>query len=247
MEFKDYFSKQAKEYSLYRPKYPSELFEYLCGLVKEHNTAWDCATGNGQAALGLANYFGKVIATDASRSQINNALPHSKIEYRVSPAENSGLAGNSIDLITVASAIHWLDTDKFYAEVKRILKPGGVFAVWSYNGNNINPEVNKILEKFSHKVLYEHWPIESAIAWNFREKIQLPFEEIISPQFFIKLSWDLKDLLNYLYTWSSTQNYIKTRGINPLDELYKELINVWGKENEKKSVKIPLIMKAGRA
>ena len=128
MEFKDYFSTQAKEYSKYRPKYPPELFEYLASLVKEHKTAWDSATGSGQAAIGLAPYFEKVIATDASESQIIHAHPHEKIEYRVASSEDSGIEDNSINLATVATAIHWIDTNKFYPEIRRVLKKGGVIA-----------------------------------------------------------------------------------------------------------------------
>lgn len=137
MSFKDHFSVQAEHYSKFRPKYPDELFKYLGSLVDNNDTAWDSATGNGQAATGLAPYFGKIIATDASESQILHAEPHPKIEYRVAPAENSGLESASADLITVATAIHWLDTDKFYSEVKRVLRKNGVIAVWLYAENSV--------------------------------------------------------------------------------------------------------------
>jgi ubiquinone/menaquinone biosynthesis C-methylase UbiE len=148
MSFKDHFSAQAEEYSKFRPRYPDELFKYLGSLVESNDTAWDSATGNGQAAIGIAPYFRKIIATDASKSQILHAEPHPKIEYRVAPAENSGLDADSIDLVTVATAIHWFDTERFYPEVKRVLRKNGIIAIWQYAENSISREVDAVTEKF---------------------------------------------------------------------------------------------------
>ncbi|MBE2216830.1 MAG: class I SAM-dependent methyltransferase [Ignavibacteria bacterium] len=246
MEFKDYFSKQAKEYSKYRPKYPTELFEYLSSLVKEHDTAWDCATGNGQAAMGLEPYFEKIIATDASSSQIEHAELHPKIEYRTVSAENSRLESDSIDLITVATAIHWFDTDKFYPEVKRITKPGGVLAVWTYAENTISPEIDDISRKFSEVVLGKYWPDENKKAWDFRNQIMLPFEHIEVPEFEFSIEWDMNEYLSFLSTWSATQNYIKTNGKSPLEIVYGEYRKAWKDENIKRSVKMKIWLKASR-
>jgi ubiquinone/menaquinone biosynthesis C-methylase UbiE len=246
LEFKDYFSSQSKEYSKYRPKYPPELFEYLSSLVKEHNLAWDSATGNGQAALGLVPYFEKVIATDASESQISNANPHVKIEYRVAASENCGLEDNSIDLVTVATAIHWIDTDKFYSEVRRVLKPGGVIAVWNYVESNITPEIDNIMKHFAKVTIGKHWPRDNYKVWDFEELINFPFERIKAPDFKIERSWNLQEYLNYLYTWSATQNYIRNTGINPLEELHDDLIDNWGGENIARRVTWHLQMKVGR-
>jgi len=246
VEFKDYFSKQAKEYSKYRPKYPTELFEYLSSLVKEHDTAWDCATGNGQAAMGLEPYFEKIIATDASSSQIEHAELHPKIEYRTVSAENSRLESDSIDLITVATAIHWFDTDKFYPEVKRITKPGGVLAVWTYAENTISPEIDDISRKFSEVVLGKYWPDENKKAWDFRNQIMLPFEHIEVPEFEFSIEWDMNEYLSFLSTWSATQNYIKTNGKSPLEIVYGEYRKAWKDENIKRSVKMKIWLKASR-
>ena len=128
MTFKDHFSKQAADYAKFRPQYPPELFEYLGGIAPQRKLAWDCATGNGQAAIALASVFERVIATDASEAQIANAEAHAHVEYRVAPAENSGIESDTIDLVMVAQALHWFDLDRFYAEVMRLLKPGGIFA-----------------------------------------------------------------------------------------------------------------------
>jgi len=246
MDFKDYFSSQAKEYSKYRPKYPPELFEFLSSQAKEHNTAWDCATGNGQAAVGLVNYFKEIIATDASTSQIEHAAVHPKITYKVATAENSGLETGSVDLITVATAIHWIDTDKFYPEVRRILKSGGVIAVWVYGNSTVEPEIDKVFERFLNDIIGSYRPAEIKKAINFEELIDFPFTTIKSPNFKIKLEWNLREYLSFLYTWSSVQNYIKTNGKNPIEVVFKDFQSAWGDENTKRIISWQLKIKAGR-
>ncbi len=246
MEFKDYFSTQAKEYSKYRPKYPDELFSFLSSLVNEHNSAWDCATGNGQAAIGLVPYFEKIIATDPSSSQIEHAELHPKIEYRVASAENSGLESDSIDLLTVATAIHWIDTDKFYPEAKRIIKNGGVLAVWTYSESTVSEEIDKVSAYYGHTIIGEHWPEENKKAWDFENKIHLPFEAIDTPKFEIHLNWTLDEYLKYLYTWSATHNYIRKTGNNPIEIAYNDFLNAWKDKDQKRDVKKYIRLKAGR-
>ncbi len=148
MNFKDYFSKQASDYTRYRPHYPETLFEYLATLVFSHQRAWDCATGSGQAALGLTTYFKEIIATDASEKQIANVFEHKKITYLIAPAEKTEIESNSVDLIAVAQALHWFDLDKFYAEARRVLKEGGVVAAWSYSLLRISSAVDRVLHQF---------------------------------------------------------------------------------------------------
>jgi ubiquinone/menaquinone biosynthesis C-methylase UbiE len=244
MSFKDYFSKQAGEYSKYRPSYPEELFTYLSSLAKEHKRSWDCATGNGQAALGHVPFFDEIIATDASESQIKHAKHHSKIIYKVATAEDSGLETASIDLITVATAIHWINTDLFYPEAKRIMKREGVIAVWTYPDSNINEKIDHIIHAYLKDIIGMYWPKEIEKVWNFEESIDFPFEKIESPDFSINAAWTMKDYMNYLYTWSATQNYISETGENPLKLIYDDLLKAWG--NERQTVTWKLKMKVGR-
>src|SRR5438105_4357655 len=137
--FKDHFSNQAADYARFRPRYPREMFEYLGTISPGRKLAWDCATGNGQAAVELAEVFDRVIATDASEKQIANAQPHERVEYRVAPAEESGIESGTIDLVMIAQALHWLDLARFYAEARLVLKPGGVLAASAYNLLHIEP------------------------------------------------------------------------------------------------------------
>src|SRR5262245_24665202 len=98
MEFKDHFSGCAGSYAATRPGYPDDLLDWVAALPAARRLAWDCATGSGQAALGLAERFDRVVATDASASQLANAVPHPRIEYRTAPAEASGLPDAAADL-----------------------------------------------------------------------------------------------------------------------------------------------------
>ena len=75
--FKDHFSAHASAYTRYRPGYPEALFVYLASLSPVRDLAWDCATGNGQTAHGLAPHFAR---TDASDDQIAHAAPHPRGE-----------------------------------------------------------------------------------------------------------------------------------------------------------------------
>ena len=243
MSFKDLFSVQAKEYSKYRPTYPKELFEFLASTVNNHERAWDCATGNGQCATGLADYFDEVIATDASASQIENAVSHPKIKYLVATAEQSELPTDYADLITVATAIHWLDTEKFYPEAKRILKPNGVLAVWVYYEAFVDEKINSVFNRFSD-IVRNHWHAAVHKAWDFDEKINLPFEKIHSPEIIMEKNYSCDDYMNYLFTWSSTQNYVKSKNENPVKLIENELREAWGKC--KREVKWKLKLKAGR-
>ena len=160
MTFKDHFSRQSIEYARYRPQYPKELFAFIASHAPNDERALDIATGNGQAAVALAEFFRKVIAIDASAEQIESAQPNERVEYRVAPAETTGLVTQSCDAITVAQALHWLDLEAFYAEARRVLKPGGVVAVWAYNYLRVSPEVESVLRHYHDDVVGPFWPAE---------------------------------------------------------------------------------------
>src|ERR1700760_4369159 len=155
MSFKDHFSQVAVGYSAFRPTYPPALFDYLAGLCGPGSRAWDCACGTGQASLGLAQRFESVIATDASAQQITAATTSPKITYRVAPAHSSGLGQDAVDLVTVAQALHWIHLPPFDAEVERVLRSGGVFAVWTYAIMHVEGEeqVDSLLQEFYHDIV----------------------------------------------------------------------------------------------
>jgi SAM-dependent methyltransferase len=245
MTFKDHFSKQAAGYAKFRPRYPQELFDYLGSIAPSRQLAWDCGTGNGQAAVGLASVFDHVIAIDGSEKQIANAQSHGRVEYRVAPAENSGIGSETIDLIMVAQALHWFDLDRFYAEARRVLKADGVLAASAYNLLHIEPAVDAIVNRYYHEVVGPFWPPERELVEQFAN-LSFPFHEIDAPQFEITVQWNLDHLLGYLRTWSSTQRFIEAKGSNPLEQIMDELRSAWGKREQTRSVTWPLIVRVAR-
>ncbi len=245
MSFKDHFSKQATDYAKYRPNYPEALFAYLASLVPEHELAWDCGTGNGQTACSLAPHFEKVIATDPSVKQIANARPHEKITYRVAPAEQTDIVSHSVDLITVAQALHWFDFEKFYTEAARARKPNGVLAAWCYKLLECEPRVDAILHEFYSDIVGPYWPPERKLLENNYRDIPFPLQQIDVPRFHMETHWNLQDLIGYLGTWSSTQKFIAQHGDDPRQQIRERLANAWGEEASTKPIKWPLHLKVG--
>jgi len=227
MSFNDRFSGHAAEYALYRPHYPKELFQYLASLTSNRDAAWDCATGNGQAAEMLAEFFTQVIATDASDKQIANAKTHPRVKYQVAPAEASGLANESVSLITVAQALHWFDLEKFFAEARRVLQPGGILAVSSYNLFRVTPEIDRLVDEFYRQTVGPYWDFERTLVETGYRTINFPFAEIEVPIFAMTAEWTLDHALNYLRTWSATKNFIAARGFDPMNSLGEEMRRSW--------------------
>ncbi|MCW5932775.1 MAG: methyltransferase domain-containing protein [Fimbriimonadia bacterium] len=234
MTFEDHFSAFAPDYARARPVYPLALYAFLIEQLSARQTAWDCATGSGQCAIGLTPYFERVIATDASPDMIAHAIPHPKVEYAVAPAENAPIADESIDLITVAQAIHWFDLDRFYAEANRVLRPGGVLAYWGYAQTHFTPEIGAVLTRLNNEFLKPYWaPQIRTVNQEGYLNLRFPFEEIPAPEIRMETHWDLSTFLDYLGTWSAMQAYRKAREEDPLQTLLPEFQRAWGEETTK--------------
>jgi SAM-dependent methyltransferase len=246
LKFKDHFSGHAGAYAQFRPRYPDPLFQYLAALAPARERAWDCATGNGQAAVSLARYFTEVIATDASAQQIAAAEPHDGVVYCCASAEQSGLDSSSIDVLTVAQALHWFDLPAFFAEARRVLKPRGIIAVWSYNLLSISPEIDALVNEYYRDTLRSFWPAERALVEAGYGAIDVPFDEVEVPLFTMEAEWTLDQLIGYLRTWSATQKFIAQRGFDPVDSLADKLRPVWRGGNEQQAVRWPLSIRIGR-
>lgn len=244
--FKDHFSKQAEIYVQYRPTYPKELFTYLASLMREHSLAWDCGTGNGQSAVQLAEFYEQVVATDPSEQQIQNAIAHEQINYKVERAEETTLADRSVDLITVAQALHWFDFDRFYTEVKRVLKKDGVLAVWAYGVPSVSTELDPLIRNFHDEVVGEFWQKENKLIDKEYETIPFPFQTVPTPSFHIRKQWTRTELLGHFRTWSATQKFIDKYGKDPLEELETEFAKHWENRDEVKEVSWKLILKIGK-
>lgn len=245
--FKDNFSKQAEVYVKFRPSYPSELFGFLKGLTVEHELAWDCGTGNGQSAIQLAQFFDRIYATDPSQEQIKNAIPDVRIEYKVENAEYpSSIYDKSVDLITVAQAVHWFDFGAFNSQVRRVLKPGGVIAVWAYGIPTINDEIDIIVKNFHDNIVGEFWVPENKLIDKEYSTIPFPYEEIEAPEFFIRKQVTFSEALGHFRSWSATQKYIDKYAENPINSLSQKLEVYWGESQIQKEMVWKLILKVGR-
>jgi SAM-dependent methyltransferase len=244
--FKDHFSGNSAGYRAYRPGYPISLFAFLAASAPSTRQVWDCATGNGQAAEGLAQFFSNVIATDASPQQIENAVTQPNITYRVARAEHSGIESDSIDLVTVAQAIHWFDLPEFYSEVKRVLRDQGVLAIWSYKLFSINAKIDSIMHDLYYNVLGDYWPCERKLIDEGYANLSFPFDELSAPLFQMSACWNLSQTLGYLGTWSALARFRSDRQQDPLDELSEHLAAVWGDPDICLPIRWPMSIRVGR-
>lgn len=246
--YADHFSRLAPEYAECRPGYPDALFEYLGQVVPRQELAWDCAAGSGQASIPLTRWFKRVVATDASDAMLAGAPRHPRIEYRVAPAEASGLASATVDLVTVAQALHWLELSSFYAEVSRVLLPGGVIAVWTYGAHRLgHAAMDRALDHFYRNVVGPYWPPERTHVESGYQALPFPFTEIGAPSFEMAARWTLAQLLGYIRTWSATQRFRETEGRDPVERLGSDLALHWGHPETARRVEWPLSIRVGRS
>ncbi|MFN4150736.1 MAG: class I SAM-dependent methyltransferase [Candidatus Sericytochromatia bacterium] len=241
---KDNFSDKSDKYAKYRPTYPQEMLDFIFSLLDKKENAWDCGTGTGQIAIELSKEFNNVYATDISQTQLDNAIKKDNIFYSLQSAEQTNFSDNSFDLITVAQAIHWFDFDKFYSEVKRTLQENGVIAVIGYGLIQIDEKVDEIILDFYKNVVGFYWDKERKYIDEKYKTIPFPFNEIETPEFYIKSEWTFEHLLGYFETWSAIKHFIKTNQYNPVDNIFDKLKEAWGNDLSKK-ITFPVLLRIG--
>ena len=244
-DFLDLFSDRAREYARYRPKYPAELFDWIAAQAPSRDAIWDCATGSGQAAVELAERFDRVIATDASADQLQHAAEHPRVEYRRATAEDSGLPDASVDAVTVATAVHWFDLPRFVDETKRVLKPGGLLAFWTYSWSETDPAVKAVAERYGSDVVGEYWSEKVKSAWGGYGEYHVDMPEIDVPSFEAGALWSADELLGYCCTWSASQSYARAHGTDPTSLVADDLRAAFG-DRERIEIRWPLFIRAFR-
>ena len=244
-QFKDHFSSTATSYAAYRPTYPDAFVKSIADLCLSRELVWDVGTGNGQAALLLAESFERVIATDASAEQIANAKLHPRVTYRVARERDSGLNAVSVDLITVAQALHWFDLPAFYTEVKRVLKPAGLLAVWCYGLVKLDAELNPIAQDFYLNRVGRYWPPDRKHVENGYRGLDFPFEEIHFKEWEFSVQQTRQEFLGYASTWSAVKKARDVEGRDPVPGLAAVLDPIWP-EGERRTVSWPLAVRIGR-
>lgn len=246
MAFKDHFSAHAAVYRLARPDYPPALFEFLAAQVATPRLAWDAGCGNGQASVDLARHFDAVIATDPSAEQIENALPCANVEYRVEPAEQSSLADASADLVCVAQALHWFDLPRFHAEIRRVARPGGVVAFWTYADCRVSDVIDVLKNRVYVELTGPYWPPERALVESGYAGLPFPFERIETPRFELRMTWTAERYLAYLRSWSATQRYIRALGRDPVSLVEADIRAAWGSPQQVREVRWDFHLVCGR-
>lgn len=245
MPFQDHFSERAAAYARFRPRYPAALLQALADQAPGRRLAWDCGTGNGQAATGLAAHFERVVATDPSPEQLAQAEAHPRVTYRPALEAQSGLEDASVDLVTAAQALHWFDTDAFYAEARRVLRPGGVVAVWCYNLPRSDPAIDRVLDRFANDTVGPYWTPERRHVRAGYQDLAFPFAELPFPPCAMEGRLALQDLAGYLDTWSSVRRYREELGTDPVAPVVAQLGSVWGRSDRLRIFRWPLTGRVG--
>ena len=245
MENRLTFGLDAAAYRRYRPAYPPSLYEYLAALAPNHECALDCATGNGQAAVDLARHFDRVCGFDSSRAQIEAAITHPRVEYRVAEAESLPYPARSFSLVTAAQAAHWFELSSFYREIRRVGKPGCLVAIWGYSYSQVDPEVDAIVDEALLRPIEPFWSRGNLVILERYQQIEFPFDEVGWPGFEASNTWSRDDYLRYLGTWSAVRKYAEASGNDPVAALDDRLSAVWP-AGETRSVRFEFVGRAGR-
>lgn len=218
------------------------LFQGLAEHVPSTGLAWDVACGTGQATSALALLFDKVIGTDLSQSQLENAVQRDNILYvqcssEAEPrllGEKLGILPASVDLITVAQALHWFDLEKFYANAKHFLKPNGILSVWGYTWPIFieSPKLTELMEEVATVVLGPYWDPKHRLVEDRYRNISFPFSQTVrainAPFDHMDVQWSITDMLGYIASWSAYQTAVKQTGADPLLSIRDRLVSVWG-------------------
>ena len=244
MTFPDHFSRVAGEYASSRPRYPDALFAWLASVAPARRLAWDAGCGSGQASTALGAHFARVVATDASAAQLAAAEPHPRVAYHNARETNPALADGSVDLVTVAQAVHWFDRPVFWAEAERVLAPDGVLAVWTYGVAEITAEVDAVIAPFYGDVLGPYWPPERSHCDTHYRDIGFPYATLPTPAFAMSVTWSRPQLVAYLRTWSAVGQYLRREGVDPVLALEPALAAVWP-DGVDRTVTWPLTVLAG--
>jgi len=247
-QFKDYFSAAAADYATFRPHYPAELFDFVASIPERRVAAWDCATGSGQAAVPLADRFDRVVATDASAEQIRHATPHARVSYGVALADASGLEPSSVDLVTVAQALHWLPHERFFEEVRRVLAPGGALAIWCYTRPELAADLDPALLQFYTGTCGPYWSPERNLVDEGYASVAIPIDEVTAPPMHIEARLTLDQFGGYLRTWSAARKLASAIGRDPVVDIEHELRPRWSEtgEDDRRLVRWPIRVRAGR-
>ena len=169
------FSNKADNYAKGRPDYPVAVVDFIKTLIDEQPIIADIGAGTGKFTKLIADLGYQVFAVEPNQDMFNQLqitvadVPNAKTVLATSEATT--LADQSIDIITVAQALHWFDLEKFKVECQRILKPNGWVVAMYNNGvdarnNQAQHRIDATKDFFVQPVIKE---FRTPITYN-REK-----------------------------------------------------------------------------
>lgn len=244
MPFVDQFSMGATEYAAHRPRYPEALFDAVAKLAARRDVALDVATGSGQAAAGLVGRFAHVVAVDGGVGQLAAAGRGAGFALAAAVAERLPVRAASCDAITVAQALHWFDREAFFAEVDRLLRPGGVLAVWLYMLAEVEPAIDAALRRFYEDVVGPYWLAGRRLVDEGYRGVELPFRQVVDQSYVWEAKLSLAGYLSYVGTWSAVARSRQRTGRDPILGLAAELGHVWGPPDTVRAVRWPIRLRA---
>jgi len=136
----------AETYDRYRPRPPQALLELLTRLaeVERPELVIDLGTGTGLSARAWTGRAERVVGIEPDDAM--RAVGEARgggVEYVAATAYATGLPDGCADIVTCSQSLHWMDPEPTFAEVARILRPGGIFSAYDYDAIPvIHPEVD---------------------------------------------------------------------------------------------------------
>lgn len=246
----DRFSYRAERYARVRPAYPDLLLQWLRSKTVRGERCWDVGTGSGQVAGLAASYYEQVYATDVSSAQLSQAVATRGVTYAVESAERSSLPDHSVDAVLVGAAAHWFDLPAFYTEVRRVCRPGGLLALFSYGTRPAGqPALQAVIDRYVRAVLAPWWSDRLAMVESAYQTVAFPFREYRLPPFSAVTVCDLQGFEELLSTWSAAQLMARETGEDPLESVRSELHQAWGdpaQAGEERMIRWPIFARVGR-
>ena len=229
-------AEHVSAYAQFRPHYGIEVRNVIEGFMKKHGCGLDCivdvGTGSGQALAYWTELFNNCVGVDISGEQINKATKAfqekgvTNVKFHVCPAEDIPLSASSCDLVTCATAWHWLDAERFYKEATRVLRNPGVLVVYSY-GLPFFPSSQKATDaimSFHTDTLSKVWHPNVRHIMNQYKEVELPYS--VTERHDITQKWPipLSRVVAFLHTLATYRKYMKEYpGEDPLVEVHQEL------------------------
>jgi len=141
----------AARYDRFRPRTPQALVEVLCHYARVERPALvvDLGCGTGLSTRIWSGVAEHVVGIEPNAAMLVAAERAPGVEYREAFAHDTGLVGSAADIVTCSQSLHWMEPEPTFAEVERILRPGGVFAAYDYDWPPVvDPELDEAFKAY---------------------------------------------------------------------------------------------------